>query len=145
MNPTEIVESVIRTSDSLVRRLDGNLGMTKGITYSEYQLLSALEAETAAPATRVLLAQRVGLTPSGVTRALKPLEKLGYVETVRDERDARRSIAKLTKAGEELVSDARDVVSDALEHLETLLSDEEVRHFTRALALCSHPPGQIHT
>jgi len=137
MDPVEVVERVIRTSDSIVRRLDGNLSMIKGISYSEFQLLSAMEAETKAATTRVLLAQRVGLTPSGVTRALKPLEKLGYVETVKDARDARRSIARLTDAGIELVSDARGVVSDALEHLETSLNDKEVQQFVEVLAVLS--------
>jgi len=38
------------------------------------------------------LAAAVGLTPSAVTRALRPLEKLGCVATQKSERDARRSL-----------------------------------------------------
>jgi DNA-binding MarR family transcriptional regulator len=56
----------------------------------------------------------VGLTASGATRALQPLEKLGYVETIRNERDARLALATLTGPGEELVRDASDVVDDAM-------------------------------
>ena len=55
----------------------------------------------------------VGLSPSGVTRALQPLEKLGYVESHRDERDARLTLAVLTAHGEDLVRDASAVVDDS--------------------------------
>jgi len=120
MEKQDIVQKLIGTADSLTQRLDGSLSAIKGITFSEYQLLSAIDAEREAQATRVLLAQRTRMTPSGVTRALKPLEKLGYVETVRDARDARRSIASLTKAGQDLVSDAKGVVNDTLNGIDGL-------------------------
>ena len=54
--------------------------------------------------------QAVGLTPSGVTRALKPMQKLGIVSTVKSKRDARLAIAALTPAGRELLGDASAVV-----------------------------------
>ncbi len=66
---------------------------------------------------RVELAQAVSLTPSAVTRALKPLEKLGYVETLKSDRDARRSLACLTDGGRELLSDAEGVARDVLTNL----------------------------
>ena len=73
---------------------------------------------------RVELAQAVGLTPSAVTRALKPLEKLCYVETLKSDRDARRSLACLTDSGRELLSDAEGIARDVLQSLpiETLSS-----------------------
>lgn len=114
---SHVVHQLITTASSITRRLDNSLSAVRGITYSEYQLLAAIEREPEAAASRVVLAQRVGLTPSGVTRALKPLEKLGYVETVKDGRDARRSIATLTPAGRELTSDAAGVVEDTLSGL----------------------------
>jgi len=65
-------------------------------------------------ATRVDLAAAVGLTPSAVTRALKPLEKMGYVVTEKSDRDARRSLASLTPAGRHLLADAQGVVDDSV-------------------------------
>jgi DNA-binding MarR family transcriptional regulator len=96
------------------RRLDNSLGALRGISLAEYRLLHALGNAPNAQASRVDLAQAVGLTPSGVTRALRPMEKLGIVSTVKSKRDARLAIAALTPAGRELLSDASAVVDDAM-------------------------------
>ena len=105
------------------RRLDRLLSNTRGISFREYQLIRALSRLYDGAATRVELADAVGLTPSAVTRALKPIEKLGYVVTQKSDRDARRSLAELTPAGRELLADAQMAVDDAiaglgLEHLD---------------------------
>lgn len=106
-----LVMQVLETAASLERRLDGALSFSRGITFSEYRLLRNLQrAEHGL--TRVALAQLVSVTPSGVTRALKPLEKLGYVATVKNERDARQSLATLTEGGKQLLSDVAGVLDD---------------------------------
>jgi DNA-binding MarR family transcriptional regulator len=98
----------------LEKRLDSNLGAIRGISLAEYRLLRALADAPGAWASRVDLAQSVGLTPSGVTRALRPMEKLGYVSTAKSKRDARLALATLTPAGTELVDDASAVVNDTM-------------------------------
>ena len=40
------------------------------------------------------------------------MEKLGYVRTARNERDARQSLAQLTDGGRELLSDADGILAD---------------------------------
>ncbi len=89
----------------------------KGISLAEYRLLQALGDAPNAQASRVDLASAVGLTPSGVTRALRPMEKLGIVSTVKSKRDARLAIAGLTPAGRDLLSDASGVVDDTMQVL----------------------------
>jgi DNA-binding MarR family transcriptional regulator len=103
--------------DRLERRLDHSLGAIRGISLAEYRLLRALGDTPGSQASRVDLAQAVGLTPSGVTRALRPMEKLGIVSTVRSKRDARLAIAALTPAGRELLDDASVVVDDTMKAL----------------------------
>jgi DNA-binding MarR family transcriptional regulator len=98
----------------LERRLDSSLGAIRGISLAEYRLLRALGDSPGAQASRVDLAGAVGLTPSGVTRALRPMEKLGIVSTVKSKRDARLAIAALTPAGRELLGDAAGVVDDTM-------------------------------
>jgi DNA-binding MarR family transcriptional regulator len=98
----------------LERRLDHSLGAVRGISLAEYRLLRALGDAPGAQASRVDLAQAVGLTPSGVTRALRPMEKLGIVATVRSKRDARLAIAALTPAGRQVLDDASGVVDDTM-------------------------------
>ena len=101
----------------LERRLDHSLGAIRGISLAEYRLLRALGDAPGSQASRVDLAQAVGLTPSGVTRALRPMEKLGMVSTVRSKRDARLAIAALTPAGREVLEDASGVVDDTMKTL----------------------------
>ena len=104
--------SVVDLADRIDRRASASLSNIKGISLAEYRLLRALADAPNAQASRVALADTVGLTASGVTRALGPLERIGYVETVRDERDARKALASLTAAGVELVDDACGVLND---------------------------------
>lgn len=98
----------------LEKRLDHSLGAIRGVSLAEYRLLRALADAPNARASRVELADAVGLTPSGVTRALRPMEKLAIVSTVKSKRDARLAIAALTPAGRELVDDASRVVDDTM-------------------------------
>jgi DNA-binding MarR family transcriptional regulator len=98
----------------LERHLDHSLGAIRGISLAEYRLLRALGDAPGSQASRVDLAQAVGLTPSGVTRALRPMEKLGIVSTVKSKRDARLAIAALTPAGREVLDDASGVVDDTM-------------------------------
>ncbi len=110
-NPENLVLQILTTAAALERRLDSAFSFSRGITFSEYRLLRTLEnAEHGL--TRVALAQALSVSPSGVTRALKPLEKLGYVSTEKNSRDARQSLAKLTRGGHELLSDVSLVLAD---------------------------------
>jgi DNA-binding MarR family transcriptional regulator len=101
----------------LERRLDSSLGSIRGVSWAEYRLLRALADAPNSQASRVDLAQAIGMTPSGVTRALRPMEKLGIVSTLKSKRDARLALAALTPAGRELVDDASGVVNDTMKSL----------------------------
>jgi DNA-binding MarR family transcriptional regulator len=109
-----LIFALFETADRLERRLDRALSHTRGISFREYQLLRELSRRYGGTATRVELAAAVGLTPSAVTRALKPLEKLGYIVTEKSDRDARRSLAILTPGGSELLIDAQSAVDDVI-------------------------------
>ncbi len=134
MNRTDAVHDLLAAASRLSRHLDTSLANIKGISLSEYQMLSALRTQPGAASTRVDLARMVGLSPSGVTRALKPMEKMGVVETIKDERDARKSLAKLTAAGLELVVDADGVVDDTVAGITALEALTSPRH-ERTLAI----------
>jgi DNA-binding MarR family transcriptional regulator len=49
--------------------------------------------------SRIVLADLLGLSASGVTRLLNPMEKLGLIERQVNDRDARLSLVKLTNVG----------------------------------------------
>ncbi len=106
-----IVLELLDTAAAVVHRLDRALSV-RGISYSEYRLLQTLMNDGEAGVTRIELAHAVGLTASAVTRALKPLEKLGLTTSTRNERDARQSLAVITKAGAQLMADVNQVLHD---------------------------------
>ena len=68
-------------------------------SFSDFMVLNNLQRAPGARLRRVDLAERMGLTASGVTRTLLPLEKLGLVARPADPRDARIGYATLTDAG----------------------------------------------
>jgi len=110
----DLALSLAAAWNRLERSLDGALSGVRGVSFAEYRILRALADAPAGSASRVDLASAVGLTPSGVTRALRPLEKLRILDTVRSERDARLALATLTEAGRELVDDCAAVVEDVV-------------------------------
>jgi DNA-binding MarR family transcriptional regulator len=112
-----LVMALLESAALVERRLDSALANICGISFSEYRLLLALNTAHEATATRVDVARHVGLTPSAVTRAFKPLEKLGFIRSAKSDRDARRSLATLTAAGLERVSNAQGVVADQIAEL----------------------------
>lgn len=113
----QTILSLARAWARLEQRLDAALSNIKGISFSEYQMLRVLADSPGHAASRVALADAVARTPSGITRALRPLEKLGFVETQKSDRDARLALAVLTAEGQELVSDASGVLDDLAEQL----------------------------
>lgn len=107
----EFTRRLARAYASLTRRLDGPLGSLHGLSFSDFQLLDALERAPDRRLRRVDLANAVGLTASGVTRTLLPLEKIGLVTREADARDARVGYAVLTPAGRRIVREARTTVA----------------------------------
>lgn len=104
---------------TLDTQLSRGLSGALGISYTEYRILTALSSSPNRQASRVDLAAAVGMTPSGVTRALKPLEKIGMVENVKNERDARQSLAALTRSGNRTAANGAEIITD---HLQAVLS-----------------------
>lgn len=100
-----------RANAVLIRRFDAALGGHHGISFADFQILNHLNNAPEGKLRRVDLAERVGLSASGVTRALLPLEKIGLVTRQSDPRDARVGLALITDTGRELATNATDVVT----------------------------------
>ena len=102
----EFALRLARAQATLVRRLDQVLGGYHGISFGDFMLLHYLNRAPGGRLRRVDLAERQGLTASGVTRTLLPLEKIGLVERQQDPRDARVAYAAITATGRELLGNA---------------------------------------
>ena len=89
----------------LNRKLDQALA-AHGISFTEFTALRQLHSAPNEQMRRIDLAERIGLSASGVTRLLNPMEKIGLVTKEASARDARVSLVKLTKAGTRLLKEA---------------------------------------
>ena len=98
-------------------RADAELGAVHGIGLSDFAALHHIAEAPGGRLRRVDLAQRLALSPSGVTRLLAPLERRGIVTREEGGHDARATFAALTRSGRALVKDATatmDAVAEAI-------------------------------
>lgn len=101
----ELALGVNALATRMTHRLEQRLA-AHGLGLSEYLVMRLLSLAPERTMRRVDVADGVGLTPSGVTRLLLPMEKTGVVARERNEKDARVSLVRLTDAGERLCRDA---------------------------------------
>ncbi|WP_026628837.1 MarR family winged helix-turn-helix transcriptional regulator [Dyadobacter alkalitolerans] len=89
----------------ITKRFDAKLS-SHGMSLNEFMILFHLGEAPEEKMRRVDLAEKIGLTASGITRMLSPLEKLGMVKREANSRDARVSYVKLANAGKRILTDA---------------------------------------
>jgi DNA-binding MarR family transcriptional regulator len=118
----------------LTRRLDNGLSSVHGLSFGDFMVLYHLQRAPGARLRRVDLADRLGLTASGVTRTLLPLEKLGLVARQPDPRDARVGYAGITAAGEVLLANALVTVELLARDATQRMADDQVETFSAMLA-----------
>jgi len=109
MNTPELsaITTLFRANAALEERFSGELNNVHGLALKEMVLLMFLENSPMQRLSRVDLSRRMHSSASTVTRLALPLEKRGLVGRESDGRDARLSYVVLTKAGQDLVSEAR--------------------------------------
>lgn len=89
------------------KAIDGELNM-HGISFTEYLIMHHLHLSSLKTMRRIELADAVGISASGVTRLLAPMEKSGIVQKEINPRDARQSLVKLSDAGQRLYLEASE-------------------------------------
>ena len=99
---------LIRAHALTTRRFNAELVAEHGLTLNDYEVLLHLSRAEGRRLRRVDLAERVLLTPSGITRLLDGLERAGWVERASCESDARVTYAQLTDDGLEKLRQAAE-------------------------------------
>jgi DNA-binding MarR family transcriptional regulator len=89
----------LRAHATITRRLNADLISTQGLTLNDYEVLLQLAHAPERALRRVDLADRLLLTPSGITRLLEGLEQGGLVERASCPSDGRVVYAHLTDRG----------------------------------------------
>lgn len=85
-----------------------------GLNLNEFMVLYQLSISPDEKMRRVDLAEKLGLTASGITRVLSPIEKLGMVRREANARDARVSYVKLTNVGKRNLNEATHGIEKVL-------------------------------
>ena len=101
-----LVMSIINLHNKIQKRIGGALSV-HGVGLSEYLVLHQLSIAPNQKMRRIDLAEQVGLSPSGITRLLNPMEKIGLVEKEENPRDARVSLVALSSAGKRVYDEVQ--------------------------------------
>ena len=99
----KLLMNLFKVQAIMARRFD-RLSM-HGIGFNDFLILYLLQQE-GARIRPTDLAERSGLTASGVTRMLLPMEKIGLIAREANERDARVSFVVITAAGKRIYEEA---------------------------------------
>ncbi len=125
---------LMRAYSLLRRELEAEVLQPRGLTINDFEALVHLSVAEDARLRRIDLAERLTLSPSGVTRLLDGLQAAGFVENVHCESDARVTWARLTEEG------ARTLECVGAEHSKMLrslfgrtLDDEEIGQLSELL------------
>lgn len=97
----QFLMTIAKVDAIISRKLNGG-----GLGFGDLAVLYAISQAPEGKIRRTDLADQVGLTASGVTRLLVPLEKIGVIKRESHERDARVSYTTMTKSGKELFEDS---------------------------------------
>ncbi|MDX6452023.1 MAG: hypothetical protein QOH16_2072 [Gaiellaceae bacterium] len=124
--------SLARTQ--LARDVDHPLS-AHGISLADLAILRELRREPAQKLRRSELAQRLGVTPSGIARQVAPLERIGLVARESHDRDARLALVVLTGTGAQVVDDALETAEAAADRaLAARWSDPERERLSKLLS-----------
>ncbi|WEK69537.1 MAG: MarR family transcriptional regulator [Candidatus Chryseobacterium colombiense] len=98
MNINKLQSIIARKFDSL---------SVHGLSFNDFVILYVLYNSSESKMRRIDLAEKIGLTASGITRLLNPLEKIGLVSREANERDARVSYVVITETGKKVFEEAK--------------------------------------
>ena len=127
-----LVIDLMKLQGKIHKRVGSELSV-HGLGLSDYFVLNQLYIAPSQKMRRIELAERVGLTPSGITRLLNPLEKIGLVEKESNPRDARVSLVTLSVTGKQIYEDARVAFSEASRVLFESLTAAQLSKFSELL------------
>lgn len=117
----------------VVRDVDASLEGHHGLGLNDLALLLELNSSPNSRLRRLDLAERLGITPSGVARQLAPLERRGLVGRESHPDDARLAIVVLTEAGSRVVGDVLPTAEEAATRVLARIWNEDEQQRASAL------------
>lgn len=133
-------QSLLHAHDIVLKRLDQELRARHEINLSDYDVLVRLARADGRKLNMTELAQRVMMSPSGLTRAIDRLVDRGLINRTRETADNRVVHAVLTDAGLARARQAARTHIDGIRrHFIERLSPEQVQQVAGALGQISGP------
>jgi DNA-binding MarR family transcriptional regulator len=133
-------QALLHTHQQVIGRLDSELRKEHGLNLGEYDALLRLARAPERTLRMTQLAERVMLSPSGLTRAVDGLVEKGLVERQRGSEDARVILARLTDQGRQrLRRAARTHLRGIRAHFTGRLTEVQLRQVAEALQVISGP------
>ena len=133
----------LRASALIDERFTAALSALHGVSLREVMLMLYVKNAPGSKLSRIELAKKLCISPSTVTRATKPLEKIGLVERKSNTRDARYSYVGLTTSGNRLLKYAEKSLDQlSQDFLSATLSEQDRIRYSKILrSLVTEFPG----
>jgi len=133
-------QALLHAHHDLTGTLDAELREEHGLSFGAYDVLVRLARAPEHALRMTDLAERVMLSPSGLTRLVDQLCDEGLVQRERVQRDARVVLARLTTRGRQVVRQAaRTHLRGIREHFTGRLSEAQLRNVASALETITGP------
>jgi DNA-binding MarR family transcriptional regulator len=142
LNATELRawQALLHTHHDVMRQLDAELREEHGLSMSAYDVLLRLTRAPDHSLRMTDLAERVMVSPSGLTRTVDRLVSRGLVERDRFDGDARVMLARLTDLGRQLLRRAAKThLRGIRQHFTGRLSETQLRNVASALEAITGP------
>ncbi|WP_250255238.1 MarR family transcriptional regulator [Chryseobacterium sp. Marseille-Q3244] len=131
MNLNKVQSIIARKLDSL---------SAHGLGFNDFVILYILSQSSESKMRRIDLAEKIGVTASGITRLLNPLEKVGLVTRETNERDARVSYVVISPNGKKIFEEAKITAEHASNDI---LPSKKNKSLQTASGLLSELGGDI--
>ena len=120
----KFVMQLSKLSSAVTRRFS-----IHGQGLQDFAVLFHLNESVQGKMRRVDLAEKLGLTASGITRLLIPMEKIGLIKREADKSDARVSLVAISASGKRILGESmgraetlsRDILSDIENQMNELI------------------------
>jgi len=118
----------------LAKKLDAQLSM-HGISFTDFMILYHLYHSENKKMRRIDLAEKTGLSASGITRLIAPMEKIGLVKREANQRDARVSFVKLAPGGARILEESAAGADNLARQLLAGLEPDMIKAVLKTLGL----------
>jgi DNA-binding MarR family transcriptional regulator len=136
MKPEETIDFPIRWAWHKISRLYNIEAQKHGFTMSIGYVLLNIDRDKGTPSTK--LGPLMGMESRSLTRTLKSMEDLGFIERKPDEFDKRKVRIFLTDLGEKKRKISRDTVLRFNEAIHSALNDKELNQMLSTMNKINH-------